>query len=120
MNEKYIKLKEQYPEYISLDQFYQICRIAKRSARYLVEHGIVPAVDTGKKTWRYKIHIDDTITYLQQRERLGNMIPSGAVSSRTPYRKTEPQLLLAVLMNTDTECKVRSFSNSYTRITTMY
>lgn len=81
---KYEKLKEQYPEYISLDQLYQICRIAKRSARYLVEHGIIPAVDTGRKTWRYKIAINDVITYLRRREQWGSMSPPGSVSSRSP------------------------------------
>ena len=108
MNEKYENIKEQYPEYISLDQFYQICRIAKRSARYLVEHGIVPAVDTGRKTWQYQIHIDDTIAYLQRRERWGSMIPSGVVSSRSGY-KTVSQLLISALMNHEAEHKVKEF-----------
>lgn len=79
---KYESLKEQYPEYVSLDQFFRICRIAKRSALYLIQHDIVPAIDTGKRTWRYKIAIDDVITYLRRREQLGSMIPAGAVSSR--------------------------------------
>lgn len=95
---KYEKLKEEYPEYISLDQLYQICGIAKRSARYLVEHEIIPAIDTGRKTWRYKITIDDVITYLHRREQNGSMIPPGHVSSRAdrlknPYRKCYNQLV---------------------------
>ena len=79
---KYQSLKEQYPEQISLDQLYRICRISKRSASYLIQHGIIPAVDTGRKTWRYKIALNDMITYLLRREKLGSMIPAGAVSSR--------------------------------------
>ena len=82
----YKSLKKQYPEYVSLDQLYKICQIAKKSARYLVEHGIIPAIDTGQKTWRYKIAIDDVITYLRRRDQVGSMIPPGAVSSR-PQRK---------------------------------
>ena len=39
-------------------------------------------IDTGKKTWRYQIAIDDVIRYLQQRVKWGSMIPPGAVSSR--------------------------------------
>ena len=85
--EQYQELKEQYPEYISLDQLYRICRIAKRSAHYLVEHGIIPAIDTGKQTWRYQIAIDDVITYLKHREKFGSMIPPGAVTSRYGKRK---------------------------------
>jgi len=83
---QYGQLKRQYPEYVSLDQLYKICQIAKKSARYLVEHGIIPAIDTGQKTWRYKIAIDDVITYLRRRDQVGSMIPPGVVSSR-PQRK---------------------------------
>ena len=79
---KYELLFEEYPDYISLDQMYQICGIAKRSALYLIQNGIVPAIDTGKRTWRYKIAIDDVIKYLRQKEQKGSMIPQGMVSSR--------------------------------------
>jgi len=81
---KYEKLKTQYPAYISLEQLRGICKIAKRSARYLVDNGIIPAIDTGRKTWRYKISIDDVIDYLRRRDREGSMIPAGATSSREP------------------------------------
>lgn len=81
---KYENLKKQYPEYISLDQLHRICHIAKRSARYLVENGIIPATDTGRTTWRWKIAIDDVIAYLQQRDKSGSMIPTGAVNSKKP------------------------------------
>jgi len=87
MRKKYDTLREQYPEYISLDQLRLICRIAKRSARYLVSNGIIPAIDTGKKTWRYQVAIDDVIRYLRRREQWGSMIPPGAVSSRPPSEK---------------------------------
>jgi hypothetical protein len=84
---KYENLKKRYPQYISLDDFHKIAHIAKRSAKYLVENGIVPAIDTGKQTWRYKIHIDDAIAYLQQRDKAGSMIPKGAVSPCKGIRK---------------------------------
>jgi hypothetical protein len=79
---KYENLKHKYPEFVSLDQFRIVCKIAKRSARYLVQNGIVPAIDTGRKTWRYQIKIDDVITYLRRREQLGSLIPVGATTSR--------------------------------------
>jgi len=79
---KYENLKTKYNEHISLDQLRVICKIAKRSARYLVENGIIPAVDTGRKTWRYQIAIDDVIEYLHRRDREGSLIPAGATSSR--------------------------------------
>ena len=68
---KYESLKKQHSEYISLDQLYKICKISKKSARYLVENSIIPSIDTRKKTWRYKISIDDVITYLRRREQWG-------------------------------------------------
>ena len=83
---KYESLKDDYPEIISLDQMYQICGVAKRTALYLIKNGIVPAADTGKKTWRYKIALDDVITYLRRKEQWGSMIPPGMVSSRYPGR----------------------------------
>ena len=79
---KYERLKEQYLEYISLNKLYQICKISKRSALYLIQRGLIQAADTGQSTWRYKIHIDDVITYLRRREKVGSMIPPGAVSSK--------------------------------------
>jgi hypothetical protein len=105
MKGKYENLKKKYPEYLSLDQFYRICRIAKRSARYLVEHGIVPAVDTGRKTWRYQIHINDVITYLRRREQWGSMIPPGAVSSR-PLRPENPRTSFSTLVKPGHEMEV--------------
>ena len=82
----YTALKDKYADFLSLDELSRVCRIAKRSARYLVEHGIIPAIDTGNKTWRYKIKIEDVITYLEKRDKFGSMIPPGAVSSRQKDR----------------------------------
>ena len=84
--QSYEVLKNRYADYLSLDDLYKVCKISEKSARYLVEHGIIPATDTGKKTWRYKIAVDDVITYLKQREKFGSMIPPGAVSSRQKHR----------------------------------
>jgi len=81
---KYESLREQYPEYISLDQLHRVCGIAKRSAKYLVEQGIIPSQDTGKQTWRYRIALDDVIAYLRRREQVGSMIPCGSATSRKP------------------------------------
>jgi hypothetical protein len=83
----YASLKKLYPDYLSLDVLRRVCKISPKSARYLIEHGIIPAIDTGKLTWRYKIKIDDVITYLKQREKMGSMIPPGAVSNREKSRK---------------------------------
>ena len=88
--QNYKELKNKYPDFLCLDEFSKVCKIAKRSARYLVEHGIIPAIDTGKQTWRYQIIIDDVIAYLEHRKKYGSMIPPGAVSSRQG-NKVSPQ-----------------------------
>ena len=90
---RYSELIEQYPEYVSLDQLTRICRISKRNAKYLVDNGIIPYIDTGKKTWRYKIALDDVIDYLVRREQIGSMIPRGATSPCMSHRKCFVQMV---------------------------
>jgi excisionase family DNA binding protein len=85
--QNYTALKDKYPDFLCLDELSRVCKIAKRSARYLVEHEIIPAIDTGKQTWRYQIAIDDVISYLMRRDQFGSMIPPGAVTSRYKTRK---------------------------------
>ena len=65
---QYNDLKRQYPPKISADQFRQICHISNRKAKLLLENGIVPCKDSGKRTRRFTIYIDDVIKYLQARE----------------------------------------------------
>jgi len=114
---KYESLKKHYPEHISLEQLSKICKIAKRSAKYLIEHGIIPATDTGNKTWRYKIALEDVIRYLRRREQVGSMIPIGAVSSCvTPKtRKMSIRKCFAQLVESGQEAYVAEyFSFIYT------
>lgn len=61
-------LKSTYPEVISSNQLYKICRSSKRTARYYLENNFIPCIDSGKKTRRYKIRLDDVIAFLIARE----------------------------------------------------
>lgn len=54
--------------YLSKEQFYKECHISKRTALWLIQSGLVPAIDTGRRTCRYLIARDDVETYLQERE----------------------------------------------------
>ena len=72
-------LRNQHHEYITLEQLRLILRIAKRTASYLVTSGIIPAIDTGKKTWRYRIAIADVVEYLHSTDTVARAMPSGAV-----------------------------------------
>lgn len=68
MGNDYSNLLRKYPEIISADQLYRICKISKRKAKWLLDNGIIPCHDTGKVTHRYRIRIEDVIAYLQIRE----------------------------------------------------
>ena len=63
----FAKIKANYPEKIGLEQMRVICHISKKTARYLLTSGLVPCIDTGKKTRQYIINTKDVITYLKKR-----------------------------------------------------
>ncbi len=93
----YSHLRTEYPEKISQDQLYRICRISKRKATWLLENGYIPCQDTGKKTRRFKIEIMDVIEYLTRLEENPEalMTPPGIFSSGEKYRpkwRTELQI----------------------------
>lgn len=64
----YDEIRKQYPETITKDQFYRIAHISKATALHLLQNGLVPCKDTGKKTRRYTIRVEDVILYLIDRE----------------------------------------------------
>ncbi len=61
-------LRKEYPTIVSKEQFYKIAHISKATACYLLQSGLVPCKDSGKRTRRYSIHIDDIIHYMIDRE----------------------------------------------------
>ena len=79
----YDYLCEQYPEVISMDQLYRICHISKRKAKWLSENGVIPCEDSGKRTRRFQIHLEDVITFLERWDAglLQEAIPPGIFSS---------------------------------------
>ena len=78
----YDYLRQEYPAVISMDQFYRICHISKRKARWLLENGVVPCKDSGKQTRRFSIQLEDVIRFLEQRDAgLVDAIPQGIFSS---------------------------------------
>lgn len=64
----FTQIRESFPPMISLEQMRCICHISKKTARFLVQSGLIPSIDTGKKTRRYTIKTEDVIRYLQERE----------------------------------------------------
>lgn len=69
MNQEYITyLKTTYPDIITKDQLYRICHVSKKTASFLLDSGLIPNENSGKKTRKYKIRLDDVIEYLKDRE----------------------------------------------------
>ena len=69
ITEKYCReVLTEYPEYITKEQMYRICHISKKTCLFLLESGLVPSVDSGKKTRRFKIKTADVIQYLRERD----------------------------------------------------
>ena len=57
-----------YPLYMTKEQMYQVCHISKRTCLFLLESGLVPCLDSGKKTRRFRIKTEDVIRFLEDRE----------------------------------------------------
>ena len=89
MENDYSDLLREYPEIISADQLYRICKISKRKAKWLLDNGIIPCHDTGKVTHRYRIRVEDVITYLKIRELDPQAVapPTGLLNGEKEKRK---------------------------------
>ena len=63
---------------------HQICHISKRTCLYLLESGIVPSIDSKKKTHRFKIKTVDVIEFLKKRDLCSDYyrVPAGYYATR--------------------------------------
>ena len=59
---------DEYPEYITKEQLYKICKVSKKTAQKYLESGLIPSVCTGKKTRKYSIKITDVVEFLYFRD----------------------------------------------------
>ena len=66
MGSSYQDLLRDYPEVITMAQFYKICRISKRRASWLLQNGALPCIDSGKKTRRFQIRTADVADFLRE------------------------------------------------------
>jgi len=71
-------------EYISAEGLYKMLHCSKRKAKYLLDNGIIPCENTGRKTWRYKVKKSDVTVYLENVKHDGNryIFPAGIFSSK--------------------------------------
>ena len=89
MNRDYSALLMEYPEVISKEQVYRICHISKRKATWLLENGIIPCKDSGKKTRRFQVRTIDVINYLLTLEEKPQKVatPVGLFTSTNKEKK---------------------------------
>ena len=64
----YDKILKSYPKYMSLEQMRVACHISKKTARLLLQTGLVPCKKNGKKTHTYQIKKSAVFEYLVQRD----------------------------------------------------
>ena len=72
--------------YMSGDELYRYLHISKRKMRYLLQSGYIPVIDTGKKTHRYMVKVEDAAAFRQQMERTPDCLfeLKGRFNSRKP------------------------------------
>lgn len=59
---------DEYSETISMEQMRIVCHISKRTARHLLENGLIPCEISPKKTRRFTIKTTEVVYYLKRRE----------------------------------------------------
>ena len=64
----YIKELDRYGDILTKEQMRIVCHISKRKAMYLLQSGLVPCINTGKKTHTYLIRKSDVKRYLKDRD----------------------------------------------------
>ncbi len=75
---------------LTKEQMRIVCHISKRKAMYLLQSGLVPCINTGKKTHTYLIRKSDVRQYVLERDVYPWKYKCGAPALK---RKAEPHLL---------------------------
>lgn len=80
----YNYLRDEYPPIISSEQLRKLLHISKQKCVWMLQNGIIPCIDTHKKTRRYTIRLDDVIAYITASEQApeNQEIPAGTFSSK--------------------------------------
>lgn len=92
-----------YPETITKEQLYRICGVSKKTALHYLTHGIIPCIDTGKKTRRFTIRTVDVVAFL----RLRDTDPHAYVAPIGWYRKKQPSVYRDRNHSPSTQAKLR-------------
>ena len=95
--EKIEEILTPYPDPMSRNDFRIVCHIGTRTSLYLLQSGLVPCKNNGKKTRCYKIAKKDVAEYLYRRRQL-----------ETGILKTEQDTQLPGIYFTCLPCTLRS------------
>lgn len=94
----YENVLSSYPEYISKEQMRLICHISKKTARLLLQNGLIPCVISDRKTHTYKIAKSDIIEYLWQRDNAPEkyILPDGSYARTSVMSDAEHSTVIHV------------------------
>lgn len=78
-------------EFVTQEQVRQMLHVSKRKAKYLLDNGIIPCINTGKKTRQYRVKVSDIEYYMEHPYDFAvGMFPSG--SKHKPVKKEAVRL----------------------------
>lgn len=108
---RYEYLQKEYTQPLTIGQMCTICKISLRSAKYLIDQGIIKAKISNKRTWKYQIPIESVIEYLSQRDTNGSLIPKGKLTSRKREANyaMRPQFKICCLKRQDNQVTIRKY-----------
>ena len=94
-------------EYLSGDQLYRFLHISKRKMKYLLENGYIPVIDTGKKTYRYRVKRCDAERFKERMEMESDFLAE--LKGRFGSENSSPTATLDCDITDDEREKFREF-----------
>lgn len=94
-------------EYLSGDQLYRFLHISKRKMKYLLENGYIPVIDTGKKTYRYRVKRCDAERFKERMEREADFLRE--LKGQFGSRNSSPKVTLNYIITDDEREEFREF-----------
>ena len=64
ISNEYQEIINKYPQYVSKNQMFQICKISPITALHLFDNGLVPVIKSDKCTHKYRVAVVDIVAYL--------------------------------------------------------
>ncbi len=100
-------------EYLSGDQLYRFLHISKRKMKYLLENGYIPVIDTGKKTYRYRVKRCDAERFKERIERESDFLSE--LKGQFGSRNSSPKATFDYAITDEEREKFREFLTRFWR-----